>query len=230
MRRLPAAVAAIALAALGGCASGPEANKSRLVELLDLTRSALADDDSERIDLPPGAIPQIDPALLAGVTDPVLLAYFEGFGALATLGLVEQKDGVGTWFSANNSSLSLAGGGLVVATRGLGADLIAADVSQVQAGIESGRAGEVRRVHRRLDGLYGLQRLELRCALRPVGRESIQILGVARSTLRIEEHCTGPDTGFVNTYWRDAQKSLIWQSQQWINPDIGVITLQRLVE
>lgn len=222
--------AAACLALAAGCSSGSDAQQSGLADALSLVAAALTGEQEEALDLPPGVIPQLDPALFANVTDPVLFAWIEELGAIATLGRAEDRAGVSTWFSGNRSSLSLAGGGVLVASRGFGADLLVADVSGVVAAIESGRAAEVQRVHRQLDGLYDAGRMEFRCTVQPIGRESIQILGQTHATLRIEENCAGAETSFTNIYWRDAQKSLIRQSRQWVNPAVGVITLQRLVE
>jgi hypothetical protein len=62
------------------------------------------------------------------------------------------------------------------------------------------------------------------------GRETIQILGKAIPTIRIEETCRADalDWSFVNTYWAGAESGMVWQSVQHIHPSVGPITTEIL--
>ncbi len=90
------------------------------------------------------------PEALAKIGKPVMLAELPGVGLADILIFVQQNGTYSTWASSDGVSFSFDRG-LLVATRGMGRDLMSADVEEVLRGITNG-AGSGVRVHRYLDG------------------------------------------------------------------------------
>ena len=133
-----------------------------------------------------------------------------------------------TWEAPDEVSISLAGG-VLVATRGLGPDLMSAEVAQTRrmlAGAPMPARGYPR-LHSYLDGENRPQFDSYLC--REAGRrpETITLRGMTRQTVRVTERCTAPDIGFVNEYWIGAD-GLLWRSRQWIGPRLGYLETSRL--
>ena len=227
-------VAAVACAglALVACSNTPGLDTG-LSPMFDPARAALAQmrggGAAERLQPTPG-FPGLDPALIAGRSDPMMGAVVPSSGAVA--GLVPGGFGNGyfQWRTADNVAVTLAVGGLVTSTRGLGGDLHASDVAQSVALVAEGQAGQAQRLHVYLDGVYARTEMRFTCTVQPVGRESLVLNGRTHAVLRIDETCTGSDQSFTNTYWRDVGSVLVRQSTQWIGPEVGVIHLQRLID
>jgi len=71
-------------------------------------------------------------------------------------------------------------------------------------------------------GLYGIQ---VACRARMIGRQSINILGQALPTVRVDESCRSdrPDWAFTDNFWLDAESGLVWRSRQHVHPRGGVV-------
>jgi hypothetical protein len=239
-RRFIAAGMALALAlAVAGCSGGGGAQDGQSVLLSALGERAVsavrpgAEDPAALPRLRPGQRVRVDPSMIAGVTVPVLLAHLEDRGTVATLGRVAVNDGVATWRGADPITLALRADGLLVGTRGLGPDLMIADVAGTEAALRQGTGAAVTRVHRFLDGDLQLRSVTYSCTLVPAGREDITIAGRTHTTLRFDERCSSLADGretFVNSYWRATDRMFVWQSRQWISEALGVMNAQRLVE
>lgn len=155
----------------------------------------------------------LTPERMARLNRPVLLTEIPGRGAARMLDVARNGE-VTTWQSADGLAISLRGG-LVISSRGFGADLMSADVGAVRAALAAG-SGTARRSHTYLDGENRTQRLDFACRIAPMGG----------ATLR--ETCTGPgDLRFENRYRRDGRGGIV-QSVQWLGPGIGTMRLERI--
>jgi hypothetical protein len=130
-----------------------------------------------------------------------------------------------TWASDDGDSLTLRDG-IVVATRGLGNDLMGADLAQVYPALVRGR-GSARRVHDYLGGEDQIVRSVFQCEIVTLRAEVIEIFQRQHATRVVREACTGPAGGFTNLYWIDAAGA-IWQSRQWVSARVGRIDIQKL--
>lgn len=129
-----------------------------------------------------------------------------------------------TWFSADGLSVTFDRG-LLVATRGIGDDLMGADVAAVQRSFNGG--GNHLRTLEFLSGLDQIERIVFECSMAVTGRETITIFERSYMTTVFEENCASGNTTFKNTYWRDLN-GVIWQARQWISPLVGYLGYQRL--
>lgn len=118
----------------------------------------------------------------------------------------ENRD-VETYFTPDNISISLQDG-VLIATRGLGFDLMSADVSDTIAGLRSG--GRAVRIHRYLDGEDQIVIKSYICDY--------------RGNANVTETCHGKDHTFENSYQMSAGQVIA--SRQWIGPHNGYIRLE----
>ena len=178
----------------------------------------------------PGAGSQIGPGR-AGIDRagrPLLMARLPELGTQALMRPAGRNGDVVTWAAPDRVSISLAGG-VLVATRGLGADLMSAEIAETRAMLAGApmRDPGYARLHGYLDGEHRPQFDSFLC--REAGRrpETITLRGMTRQTTRVTERCTAPEAGFVNEYWLGAD-GLVWKSRQWVGPAIGHLETARL--
>jgi hypothetical protein len=231
IRIIPALAALLAGLSLGACGNSADQGSGRFADVLpEVQRLVRSDGAATQRLQPTSGFPGLDPALIAGLTVPLTGAYLEGSGAVAGLTVADRSANGVSWRTADNVGLTLSDTGMLLATRGLQADLQAADSRQSAALIAAGAAGTATRRHSYLDGVYRPVVLELTCTLQPAGHETLQLNGRSLRTLRIDERCEGEGRTVQNVYWRDASGPTIRQSTQWIGPGAGTVYLQRLID
>lgn len=148
----------------------------------------------------------------ANLNRPVLIVELEKSSQAALLVGVAVNDRVITYLTLDDVSLAIADG-VLIATRGLGFDLMAADVSDFERALVSG-GGPTKRVHRYLDGEGKLFNRTFACDVAIEGRT-------------ITETCEGEGQAFTNTYATNAIDWII-SSRQWIGPEHGYIRIEDL--
>ncbi len=116
--------------------------------------------------------------------------------------------------------------GMLVATRGLIEDLLAADARESRAALRQG-GGTARRVHESLDDLDRVVRSEFDCTIAPQGAETID-LGVRKAPARkYSETCLGSGLQFENLYWLDPQGDIL-ASRQFVTRSVAYLRGNRL--
>jgi hypothetical protein len=194
---LRAGVAALVAAlALGGC----DQTMRAALGSLDLT----------------GKVVGVQPQLIG---DERLDVVIPARGARARLGPVARTGDVTVWQTLDGITLSMRQG-LLVATRGLGDDLMSAEVDGVLA-LLRGAAGEgpVPHIRSRLDGEDRTEFRSYQCK-----RDA----GVPDAGLRrVEVLCISPQDRFTNTYWLNSAGAVI-RSRQWISPALGHLESTRI--
>jgi len=222
--------AGLALAAglvLAGCGNDPGATggEAFLAAGRVLTEQVRA--------LRPGAAgaPPVSRAAIGDFPDPLLHARIPGRGAEALLGVIAQSGETVTWATPDQITLTLKDG-MVVATRGLGDDLMSAQVPDV-AVLAAAGAGRALRRHFHIAGDEGRRREDFHCEIALLGPETIEVLERRHETLHLTETCADPATpatpAFVNEHWIEPG-GLMRRSRQWIGAGIGRIELQRVVD
>lgn len=137
------------------------------------------------------------------------------------------------WRTEDNITLTMRGG-VLIATRGLGGDILSSNVQLAGDAPGPARGGEKILDIRALDNKA--VRLALTCDLADLGPETIVIVEQRHATRRLRETCrggiaadgTGTPGRVVNDYWVDTGAGLIWQSRQWAGPETGYLRLRRL--
>jgi Group 4 capsule polysaccharide lipoprotein gfcB, YjbF len=133
---------------------------------------------------------------------------------------------VETWISPDNVALYLQQG-FVVGTRGLGSDLMAAEIGQPATLILSRRAGQVQRFMSFLDGNDQVTIRSYVCDIESRGGREIDLGAGMVPTELMQERCTNPDQDFQNLYWVDTRTGQIVQSRQWAGDFIGPLAIRQ---
>lgn len=138
-----------------------------------------------------------------------------------------QDDGTEVWVTGNNIALYMRDG-LLTGSRGLGGDLLAADVSQTFQRIKSRNSGDAKRVHTELNGDSKATLKEFQCNV-SAPKRWVDPKTTARTKLAlVEEGCRGDNMSFRNFYWVEPKSGHILKSRQWVSPALGYITLKFL--
>ncbi|KMK68026.1 YjbF family lipoprotein [Puniceibacterium sp. IMCC21224] len=166
----------------------------------------------------------LTPDVLDAIGEPVLLVELTDLGVQAGVLLAQETGSRQIWASQNNITLTLLDG-ILAETRGLGNDLMSADLSDVRAALR-GRTKRAVRVHYYLNGEDVLEPRAFVCDYRQTGVETIQILAGTYQTTQVSETCTGPDQTLQNTYWIDS-RGIIQKSRQWVAPITGYMEIER---
>lgn len=137
------------------------------------------------------------------------------------------RDGTRTWLSPEGASFATRGG-LLVATRGLGGDMLSSDVSQSQALLSARRNGQAQRFHTFIDGTDKAVTQTFVCDITVTGPRAIRIQNQPVNTTLMAENCANPTTQFQNLYWIETGTARISQSRQWAGEPTGPLALRPL--
>ena len=140
---------------------------------------------------------------------------------------VSDADGVETMIAADGAQLMFQGG-LLVGSRGFGHDVMASEVSQSAALVQTLSAGTATRLMTLLDGNDHAVTRAFRCKITPGAIETVRIGAQAVRTRTMTEACRGALARFYNFYWVVPDSGEIVQSSQWTGPLTGKISLRRI--
>lgn len=118
--------------------------------------------------------------------------------------------------------------GMLIATRGLGGDLFAAQVPAREGFTGPAHGGE--RIMSIRTGDLEMAQLVLACDRIDLGAETIVIVERAHSTQHLREECTTDGGRVQNDYWVDHANGVLWQSTQWAGPHVGYLRTRRLTK
>jgi hypothetical protein len=130
-----------------------------------------------------------------------------------------------TWQTPDNRSFSFQNG-VLVGTRGLGFDLMSADVSGTLAAL-SGATGQYELFHSTLDGDNKTDFRSFTCAMEAPVAEVIDVFGTVRATMRYDETCHAFGLSIENSYW--IGDGVVWKARQWISEGLGYLITEQLV-
>ncbi len=165
--------------------------------------------------------------------DPLILIDLEENGQYASLNQVSKNREYGIFRSSDRKTLTFVDG-LLVATRGLGDDMMASDLSDTRMLLESGISGANKsiRTHKWLGGESQVITVTYICQLEDFGIRSITSIHKQFRLRKYTETCKeGTDGGveFTNTYWQHPKTGVIWKSRQWAGPVTGYIGIEVLI-
>lgn len=162
---------------------------------------------------------------LANIVTPVDLVTIERRGAQGVIAKTGTNRGVETWSSLDHKTLSFRDS-ILVATRGLGEDLMSASVPD--SGLLRTAGQSYQRVHIVLNGEDQPVSLRFNCSVNDQGAESITVVERAYSTQHMRENCTGPSGSFSNDFWFQSGGKLR-KSRQWISNSVGYVVIEHLL-
>ena len=147
------------------------------------------------------------------------------------LGLLEparviQENGDEITMALQSGPTAAFDGGVLVATRGFGDDLITMGSAGVLEALRAG-GGSVTRRMETLDPQDQVLTDSFECTIAPAGTETIS-LGVREASLRrFDENCRGTALVFDNIYWLDGAGSIV-ASRQYVSPTVAYLRSNRL--
>lgn len=177
--------------------------------------------------------PQTDPRatltrqILDAQTQPLILAILPANGTFSSLNRIGENGPVTTWVTPDGATVSFRDG-VVVATRGLGADLMTSDMKGTLAALAGRTDGYYQRFQGMLGGQSEIVYRSFQCRVTARAPETVVIVGRAHATTRTEESCVSPEVAVTNVYWRGTDGTM-WKSRQWIGAEIGYLETERLV-
>lgn len=239
MARVMTRGSALALAfalLLAGCGNDPTAGAGTVLfrDVAQVLRSKVAGKKPGEGTPSEAQIARLVPLALERVKGSALLALLNDGKQVAVLGEQEDRAGYRTYTTTDRQTLTLRGG-VLNATRGLGGDLMGADVSGSARLIRARSGGEAAREMRWLSGEWQEEAERYSCRISRDSAETIpSATGGQVATQRMIEICRpqsrdgiGGGETFTNIYWVGSTGT-IWQSRQWIGPEKGYIALSLL--
>ncbi|MGL4237455.1 YjbF family lipoprotein [Tabrizicola sp.] len=156
---------------------------------------------------------------------PILRVTSKPLGQDGFLTISDAKDDVVTWATSDGVTFSLRNG-VLIQTRGLGADLMSADVPSVAQLKTAG--GTHQRVYFFLGDDDRGTRRTYDCTTSVVGRETIEIVGRSHKVTHVSEVCARGNTQITNEYWIEGAS--IRKSRQWVSGQISYVEFQRVID
>ncbi len=161
---------------------------------------------------------------IAADTSDYRLMFLPIIGEAAPGRLIADNGNAQTFLSQSGYSAAYVDD-ILVATRGLGEDLLAADVRGLRAAIARG-SGTIRRTHDMLGDLDQIVSETFDCEVVTAGREIVDLGTRQVEATKITETCRGSRTGFANTYWLEG--GVIVSSLQFISASTNYLRIARL--
>lgn len=191
-----------------------------------LTRAATTGLQAIRGNAPaPAAAPQVSRAELEKFNLPILRSVIESRGADALLTPTDQKGDVVTWSTTDGTTFSLRDG-VLIQTRGLGPDLMSAQVpSAAQLGVDGGTHT---RIYFSLGAEDRMTRRTFECTVTVAGTEDIVIVQRSHRVTRVTETCVRSLDRITNDFWLEG--GTIRKSRQWASLLIGHIDFERVID
>lgn len=180
------------------------------------------------VTVPPlGQAPE-DIAVLMRQNAPRMILRLPDLARETTLLQSEERGGIAFWRSLDNVQI-MTRQGVVIASRGLGDDLMALSAEGLIRNLGKGVGGSHTRTEHRLSGEGRDEASVFSCTLSAGPQEWVQV-GQNRMTKArvLTEACQGPKGNRINRYWRAAGAAV--QSDIDMGPKIGRMTLTRVVE
>jgi hypothetical protein len=135
----------------------------------------------------------------------------------STPGVVE------VWESSDNAQVFLRNG-VVVGTRGIGRDIIAADANYTIQALRAGASRSGLRSFIVSDGDVTTSELQYHCRIKNMGPEKIIIVNKGFTVNYFLEICTATSAGISdlrNEYWVERTTGVVRKSNQWVGPEVG---------
>tara|TARA_R110000737_G_scaffold26627_4_gene45405 strand:- start:11277 stop:12002 length:726 start_codon:yes stop_codon:yes gene_type:complete len=166
-------------------------------------------------------------AALSQTNAPGMIARGKGNEASGLLRLqTVSQDGVESWLAHDGSVISMRNG-MVIASRGLGDDMMSGDASQTRALLAARAKGHAKRFVARLDGDDQIVQSSFVCDVVNAGPVQLDAPGRKISTTYMTETCYGADYSFRNLYWL-GDEGRIWKSRQLLGGLVGPVDFQVL--
>lgn len=165
---------------------------------------------------------QLTPERVAPLQAPMIFAVLPETGVAAALVPAGQNGAVLSWQTRDEVQLSFADG-VLVASRGLGHDLMSAEVDGTIAALRGGPDRYARRLGH-LDGHWDVVPTRQSCEMTRQGDQVHRSTSGPLAVRVFAETCDGA-TPIENRYHKGADGRL-WWSRQWVSPEVGYVEIE----
>lgn len=164
--------------------------------------------------------------VLANTTGQAVIIWLPDRDALTVMQQIERNGDYVTFGTSDRRSITLKQG-VLTATRGLGDDLMSANVAAVSPLIHKRREGAARRINRYLDGENLTTELSPWCQTKLAGGGQVAIGEINSPATLVLESCTAKGAAFQNSYMVSPSGRIL-QSRQWVSGLNGYLNIQSL--
>jgi Group 4 capsule polysaccharide lipoprotein gfcB, YjbF len=223
--KLAAAVAVLAL--LAGCGndkSGPNPVVGAIGGMAKASMAKMKGGKAEEKPAGKTVTPAERRAKLEAEGKPLLRVASTVLGQTSLTTIADAKGEVITWKTKDGATFSQRGG-VLIQTRGLGADLMSADAPSVGQ-LRSGASYQ--RIYYFLGADDQGTRRTYDCTASVVGSESIEIMARSYATTHVTEVCQRPLGNLTNEYWIEGGS--IRKSRQFVSGGIGYVDFERVID
>jgi hypothetical protein len=212
---------------IAGLLAGCSSDKNDSVNLTRVLGTTLVSAvKSRRADAPQQVV--VTPEMYAKIVIPLLQVNPVSLGGSDFLQRkVSRRDStpgtVEVWESSDKAQVFLRNG-VVIGTRGIGRDIIAADANYTIRALRSGVSSSGLRTFIVSDGDTTTSELQYRCNIKNLGSERIIVVNRGFAANHFRETCTSISAGGTelrNEYWVERTTGVVRKSNQWIGPVVG---------
>ena len=233
MRHTHPLLAGLLLLAVAACGNDKSAGMLGGLPVKELAQATLAEVGLGPKPKAAAPAPPPDPAQLTAARKmledggiPLYIIQSKSLGLQDYFSKLGQNGDVITWSTQSYKTISMRDG-MIVATRGLGPDILSTYAPTTEA-VRRG-TGTTQRSYFVNDAADQGQRLDFDCQLKDAGMQTISLIGKAYGTHRIDEACTGAAGSFVNSFWFD-NRAKLRQSSQHLAMGIENLLLQKIID
>lgn len=216
--------AALALSLLGACGNDKGGGNPMVAAVGQMAKASLAKARAGKASAAAPAPQPVSRADLAAFGKPILRIRAERLGQDAFLTIADEKTGVVTWTAQGAATFSLRDG-VLIQTRGLGADLMSADAPSL-AQLKSGAS--YTRVYYFLGPDDVGTRRTYECTATTVGPETIEVVGKSHAVTHVSEVCTRQGSKLTNDFW--VEGNAIRKSRQWTSAMVGHVEFEKVID
>ena len=222
IRATRSAVALILGLGLAACGNAPGRDVTAVSMVQGIVSAVTGGDEAKTPDA--DVVSQQAAAALANSDGQVIVLAIPDRDVLAALQQIERNGDYVTFGSSDRRSLTFKQG-VLTASRGLGYDLMSADVDEVSRLIRSRTQGAAPRVNRYLDGENRTRPLSVWCQVKQ--DRATDVPGLAPGVVTMLESCAADGVTFQNSYQVTPDGRIV-QSRQWISALNGYLTSRSL--
>lgn len=215
--------AAIALVFLAACGNETGARNPVASAFGQMAKASLSKGKGGKTAASPAAT-RVGREELSSYGKPILRVRSKGLGQDSFLTIADTKAEVITWTAAAQATFSLRDG-VLIQTRGLGADLMSAAAPSLA---QLKTAASYQRIYYFLGGDDRGTRRTYDCVASIVGDETVEVLGKNHTVTHVAETCTRPNGKVSNDFWIEG--ATIRKSRQWASGGVGYLEFEQVID
>lgn len=215
---------ALSLAVLGGCGNDNPGPGPVMAMVGGVAKATVASAKAKKSGKARAPAP-VTRADLAKYEKPILRVAVPSRGLDGFLTISDSKGDVVTWTTTDGATFSFRNG-VLIQSRGLGPDLMSAQVPTVAELSRDG--GRHQRVYYFLGADDQATRRTYECTVKVVGRDTITVFERNHETTQVKEDCTWAYGSIKNDFWIEGTS--IRRARQWLSAGTGYVEFEKVID